>query len=326
MRKILLTLLSIALIAPLVACGGGSSNSVLVPAAPSGGNPAGFSNASLTGSYTFAAHGLTNNNKFAVAGAFTADGNGRITSGTRDTVNDAGGQALGESIAGTYTVNQDGRGLLTLAGNSGTTYYLFVLSSPSAGKLFQNGTTSNSVVSDAVGRFQLQTGTPAFNGTYIVRLDGEDVNGAPYGAVGGLAFSGGNISGVYDENDAAIFSPQLSATGTYLLTGSRGSATLTTPGGPNTGIHTFIAYYVSPNRLELISTNKTFFLYGYADLQTSVAGSTSAFAGPEVFNLSGLDGGNAVSLYPVVETGRLTLDGAGNVTNAVKDYNEQGAF
>ena len=92
MRKIVLTLLSIVSLAALVACGGGSSNSISVPPAPSGGNNAGFSNASLTGNYVLAANGVTANNNFAVAGVFTADGNGNITSGTRDTVNDSGGQ------------------------------------------------------------------------------------------------------------------------------------------------------------------------------------------------------------------------------------------
>ena len=93
MRKILLTLVRIVSLGALVACGGGSSNSILAAPAPSGGNNAGFSNASLTGNYVYAANGFTSNNTFAVAGVFTADGNGNITSGTRDTVNDSGGQS-----------------------------------------------------------------------------------------------------------------------------------------------------------------------------------------------------------------------------------------
>ncbi len=332
MRKILVTLLSIVSLATLVACGGGSSsNSVSVPPAPSGGNNAGFSNASLTGNYVFAANGLNNSNNYAVVGQFTADGKGNITAGTRDTVNDGGGQTLGESINGNYSVNSDGRGLAVLNGGSGQVIYNFVLQSPSAGKLFQDGTTSNSVIADAVGRIELQSGTPGATGTYIVRLDGEDVNKSPYGAVSGLNFSGGAITGTgaYDENDAGLFSAQLSATGTYNLTGTRGSATLATPNGPNTGTHNFIAYYVSPSRLELLSTDKSFWLHGYADLQTSLAAaSTAAFAGPEVFNLSGLDGGSGTGAYPIVETGRFTFDGAGNITStsAVKDYNERSAF
>jgi hypothetical protein len=281
----------------------------------------------MNGTYVFSAHGLNSKNNFAVAGEFTADGKGNITSGTRDTVNDGGGQNLGESITGSYSVNQDGRGLLILNGGSGQAIYFFVLQSPSAGKLFQDGTTSNSVVADAVGTIQAQTGPPAASGTYVVRLDGEDVNLSPYGAIGGLSFSGGTpgtITGLYDENDAGSISQQLSASGTYSLSSGRGSATLTTPNGT----HNFIAYYVSPNRLELLSTNTNFFLYGHADLQTSVSASTAAFLGPQVFNLSGLDGSPSVSAYPIVQTGRFTLDGSGTLSNttAIMDYNSRSAF
>ena len=84
MRKILLTLISI------VALGGlgclrwrSSSNNTPVPSGPIGGNNAGFTNASLKGTYVFAANGINPSNvNFAVVGIFTADGSGNITSGT----------------------------------------------------------------------------------------------------------------------------------------------------------------------------------------------------------------------------------------------------
>jgi hypothetical protein len=316
MRKILLTFGSILALLALVACGGGSSSSTPVPSGPSGGNNAGYSNASLTGNYVFSANGVTSNASFATVGVFAADGAGNITSGIRDTVNDGGGQILGEAISGTYSVNQDGRGQAVLNGSSGQVIYRFTLQSSAAGKLFQISNTA-----DATGRLELQSSVPtSISGTYIVRLDGEDSNSNryPYAAIGGLNFSGTAIAGQVDENDAGNFSAQLSASGSYanLTSNGRGSATYTT----STGTHNFV-FYALPNRIEMISTDKNFFLHGYADLQTSFNSSTAAFLGDQVFNISGF-----TSNGQILETGRLTLDGQGNVTNAIEDYNEAGTY
>jgi hypothetical protein len=338
MRKILLTLISFVTLSALVACGGGSSsNSIGIPGAPSGGISAGFSNASLTGSYVFAVNGSTSNTNFAVAGVFAADGNGNITSGVRDTVNDAGGQTLNEAISGSYSVNQDGRGQAILNGPSGQIIYRFVLQStsslqsPVVGKLFQDGTTSNSVLIDAVGRIEAQSSVSGnVSGSYVVRLDGEDASLNSYGAVGNLILSGGGISGAIDENDKGNFdlneTPLTIASGSYGFSGNgRGSAAYVTPNSsaatPNPpGNHNFIAYFVSPNHLELISADPKFFLHGYADLQTSVSASTAAFTGDQVFSISGLDtNGNRA------ETGRLTL-AAGSLTSAIEDYNTANNF
>ena len=330
MRKLLLTLISVVALAALVGCGGGSSsnNNVSVPSAPSGGLHVGFSNSSLHGNYVFSVHGFNSSSSFAVSGLFTADGSGNISSGIRDTVNDAGGQNLGESITGTYAVNSDGRGLAILNGSSGQSIYFLVLSSPSAGQLFQDGTGSNSIAADAVGKLELQTSTStALSGTYVVRLDGEDSNKFPYGAVGGLTASGATLTGSIDENDAGTFSSQLAiSSGTYTLSSNgRGTATYTTPAGPNTGAHNFIVYYVSPSELELISTDKKFFLYGHADQQLSGVGTLS---GNQVFKISGFDNsGPSGSGYPIVETGRFSPSGGVlSSSSSIMDYNAQSSF
>jgi hypothetical protein len=334
MRKIVLTLLSIVSLAALVACGGSSSSTISVPPSPSGGNNAGFSNASLTGNYVLAVNGVTANNAFAVVGVFKADGNGNVTSGTRDTVNDGGGQTLAEPVTGTYSVNQDGRGQLILNGSSGQGIYRFVLQSPSSGKLFQDGTTSNNVAVDAVGRIQAQPTTvpTTLAGTYVIRLDGEDSGRLSYGAVGGLTFSGTSISGAIDENDAGSFDLNGSlaiSSGNYSLTSTgRGIFSYVTPSSSATtaspqGTHNFIVYYVSPSRLELISADQKFFLHGYADQQAAVVdGTIAAFTGDQVFNISGIDStGNAAQ-----ETGRFTLNGSGALANGFADYNDGGSL
>lgn len=315
MRKILLTSICVVALAALVACGSySSSNKTVIPTPPSTGNNAGFSNSSLKGSYVFSANGATSNNFYATAGVFTADGAGTISSGTRDTFNDAGNQAQNESVTGTYSVNQDGRGQAVLNGSSGQIIYRFVLQSSTSAKLFQ---ISNG--GDATGVIALQTSVPAaLSGTYIARLDGEDGNLKPYGAIGGLTASGTTVSGQIDENDNGVFHPQLAATGPFSISANgRGTLMYTT----STGSHNFVFYAVSPGSIELVSTDKHFFLHGHAELQTSIAPTAAAFAGDQVFNISGNDSNGSI-----LETGRLTLDGAGNLTNAIEDYNEAGFY
>jgi hypothetical protein len=327
MRKILLTSISLVGLAVLVACGGNSNNTP-VPTPPSTGNNAGFSTSSLKGTYVFAANGVTASNNYAVAGTFIADGAGNITGGMRDSVDDGGHQALNSLLdSGSYSVNQDGRGQVVLnwhnAGtgddSNGKVIYRFVLQSDSKGKLFQ---VSN--IADAIGRIELQSNlVSAFPGsTLILTLNGEDGSGAPYGAVGGLTFSsGGTVTGTIDENDAGTVTPLLTVSGgSYTLApSSRGTATYTTL----SGTHNFIIYEVSPSRIELLSSDKGFFLHGFGDMQTSIAGTVATFSGDQVFSLSGIDLNLVGS---IVEAGRLTLNGSGGVTNGLEDYNDAGTY
>jgi hypothetical protein len=319
MRKMLLSLICVVALGFLAGCGN-SNHSVAIPPDPSGGNAVGFSNASLSGTYVFAVHGVDNNSNFtnyAVTGTLTADGNGNLTSGTRDKVDDEGRQTFDEAITGSYFVNSDGRGQAILNGPSGRVIYRFVMQSPAVGKLFEDATTSDRVLRDAVGSLQLQTpGFVAPVGTYIVRLDGEDPSLSVYGAIGGIAFTGSNLAGSIDENDSGTFSPMLATSGTLTLSGSRGSATLNISGVA----HSLVVYFVSPTQLELLSADRNFFLYGEAEAEDPLhpfATTTSAFAttAPEqVFSLSGFDTNGAR-----VEMGRMTLDSGGTLSNAIED-------
>lgn len=340
MPKILFTLISFVALSALVACGGGNSNTISVPAGPSGGNAAGFSNASLNGNYVFAVNGVNSRNSFAVAGVFTADGAGNITTGVRDTVNDGGNQSLNEQINGTYSVNQDGRGQLVLNGGSGQVIYRFVLQSatslqaPVVGKLFEDGASSNNVVIDAIGTIEAQASVPGNvlggTATFVVRLDGEDRALLPYGAVGGLTLSAGSIpTGTIDENDFGAFNPQLAASGSYGLSANgRGTLSYVTPSSNAAtlapqGSHNFVVYYVTPNRLELVSTDTQFFLHGNAQAQSATAGT---FTGDQVFGISGTDVTNPNNLVPAQETGRFTLSGTSGIVNGIADYNDAGTL
>src|SRR5262249_12213755 len=99
----------------VAACGGGDSSS------GGGGGPVGppakFSNASLSGKYAFSMTGTEECNGsgsfFARIGSFTADGNGRITTGLEDGNFCTGVETL-DFTGGTYSIGADGRGSLSL--------------------------------------------------------------------------------------------------------------------------------------------------------------------------------------------------------------------
>jgi hypothetical protein len=74
-----------------------------------------FNNASLTNGFAFSCSGDTQVNILGVnsAGAFTADGNGNIVSGSYDSAQDRS-LISNDSLTGTYTVSSNGRALITL--------------------------------------------------------------------------------------------------------------------------------------------------------------------------------------------------------------------
>lgn len=322
MRKILLTVFSVLSVAALVGCGG-SSNSTPTTTAPSGGNNAGFSTSSLKGNYVFSDTGVNSSGaNFHVVGFFAADGAGNISSGGEDYFDDSGSQSQNQTLTGTYVVNADGRGQLNVTGSAtGAAVYRFIMQSPSAASLFQFSTSAA-----ATGRIMLQS---AVNGsalggtaTYVVRLDGEDTGRLPYGAVGALSINSTSISGTIDQNDNFVVSQLLPGIGSDVAPNTNGRGTLTLSIGGVT--HNFVYYWVSANHVELVSSDASFWLHGYADLQSNtLASSNGALSGGKVIALSGFD---ATATLPIIENAQFTLDGISAVKNGIEDYNDNGNY
>ena len=313
MRKTLLTVLAITMLALLAGCGN-DWHYAPPPSGPTGGNNAGFGMPSLSGRYTLATTGVNvignSYYLFDVVGSFTADGAGNISSGYRDLYTDSGTQVQKEAFTGSYTVGQDGRGQmqLTLADNS-TITYRFIMQSSGAASFFQYSPSA-----DDTGRILAQSSISAPTGSYVVRLDGEDASLYPFGAVGLLNISGTTISGLIDQNDDGNVSTLLSTTGSITAPDSSGRGTLSLTN--SAGTHNFVYWVTSTGHLQLASTDANFWLHGYADLQTGVSGSTAGFTGSQVYSVGGV-----ASAGPTTETGRFTLDGAGNITSGVEDNN-----
>ena len=273
-------------------------------------------NSKLTGQYAFLFTGFDSNGVYQEAGSFTADGNGRLVSGHED-VNDTIAPTIDASIAGTYQVGADNRGVMTITSPLGTHTFRFALNLlGTKGRLisFDNSGVRGSGV---IERQDATAFDPAvLSGGYVLDLAGMDFSGARIGALG-LIFPDGNgfISGSsLDVNDGGIVSPTFATfSGIYSVDATgRGTATLSIPGFDG-GSFNFAFYVVSANELLLISVDPLSFnnpiFSGPAELQAGAPFTSSSFNGGSVFSLSGTNG-----TAPQDTVGRFQFDGGANIT------------
>jgi len=111
MKKLSVLLFTLGLALLSVSCGGGGGPTMFPPPSVSA---AAFSNASLSGGYSFADSGETlgpASIKFAEVGVITFDGAGSLKGSVA--MND-GGTICTATVTGTYSINADGSGSATL--------------------------------------------------------------------------------------------------------------------------------------------------------------------------------------------------------------------
>jgi hypothetical protein len=300
----------------MTGCGGGPSTTPP--------QNAGFTNASLNGTYVFAISGSNDGGTFfTIAGSFQANGSGSITGGMED-INSPGTLAaplLNVPITGSYAVRADGRtvaNLTTTGLNPNVTFTIdFVLLNNTTGLAIRfdgNGTASGSVDQQTSQTLASLAGTMAFS------VAGIDAAGNPEGSAGLVTFDGsGNISGgVLDDNDAGTPTLNLPVTPAAGAVSSpsngRGTAAITS----SLGTRHFIYYVVDPNHVKLIGSDNGPFLAGDAFRQ-----STAAISGSFAYTLAGATA-NGHNVFAA--GGILNTDGAGNILNtSVEDIDDGGA-
>jgi hypothetical protein len=272
-------------------------------------------NAKLKGKYAFFFTGFDPNGVYEAAGTFTADGNGRLVSGTED-VNDTSGPSTQMSIAGTYTVGNDSRGVLNIHSSLGTNTFRFALNPLGTKGRFISFDNSGTRGSGVIERQDQTAFDPSvLQGGYALNLTGMNEFGQRIGALG-LIFPDGSgfISGSsLDVNEGGNVSPTFATfNGTYDVDASgRGTASLQIPGFDG-GTFDFAFYVVSANEFLMVSIdplggdNPIF--GGPAELQTGSPFVSSSFQGPSVFSLSASTG-----YAPQDSVGRLVFDGTDTV-------------
>lgn len=273
-------------------------------------------NSKLNGQYAFSFTGYDSNGAYLAAGSITADGNGNITSGEED-VDNIQGAATSVSLTGTYQVNSDSRGTMSLHSAMGNFTYKFALNG--------HGDTGRFVSFDETGvrgSGVLKLQDPSafnpyiFSNGYVLALTGADAFGGRVGALG-LIFPIGPdfIAGsTMDVNDGGMVSPTYASfSGVYSVDSTgRGEATLLIP-GLGSGILNFAFYVVSANEFLLVSTDpvwaNSMILGGPAEVQNGAPFLAASFDGDSVFSLTGNNGS-----APQITVGRFGFGGAGNLT------------
>ena len=281
-------------------------------------------------------------------GHFHADANGNITGGVED-VNNHTGVSLSVSITGTYTVNPNRRGTLTIVSAQDTaTYSMTVDSSGTKGNFIRLNSSSNPpppcnkpythqikpAACDVVrlnnsanpvsgsGFFEQQVGLPysqaALAGPYALYLTAKPNDSVSMAAVGRFT---GSSSGALSNGKLDMLAPtatysQITLGGTMgapSATG-RGTATLTLSPAPGAFSSTmqFVYYAISANKLLWMQSDTrgaTVPLLSGEAQRQSGSFSDASLNAAAIFELAGMH-----STYQSVIVGQMTPDGAGSMT------------
>src|ERR1700734_2857148 len=173
-----------------------------------------YSDASLSGPFSFSYSGNDKTGFLAAAGSFQADGAGKIVTGVQDQTSFTTGAATRVPISGTYIVNPDGRGTISLQSGPGqgiTNTLQFVLSTNQHGLLtrFDAGFTGSGTL-DQQNLDALSGSTSVVTGNYVFRVAGADTSFHPLGIAGRFISPGTgtipNSGAVLDVNDNGTIS------------------------------------------------------------------------------------------------------------------------
>jgi len=245
-------------------------------------------------------------------------------------VNTSGSPSGAKTITGgSYTVNADGRGTVTLNVAGSSIDLGIVLTSTSDGLLIDE-TSNGSQFSTGSGNFILQQSTPfalsEVSGTYVFDfsgLDGAQPTPNQESFVG--EFDVNNTTqtiptGFFDDNDGGTLTSGAMTAGTIAQDNlqpasfssfGRGVATIDN--------QNFVFYIVNSNQVRFQSTTNGM-LSGDAIAQSnSVPTSTAAFNGSFAFILSG-----SSTTGGITKIGRFTANGA-TVANVLADVDDTGA-
>lgn len=299
----------------------------ITPPPPTGN----YNLASLNGTYAFTTSGEVISGSSAIpmtrVGSFSADGAGHISGGIED-VNTFGTPSTAIAVTGgSYTVNADGRGTLTLDFVSGNSINFGIVLTSTSDGLMIDETASNNQASTGSGNFILQQSAPfaltELSGTYVfdfAGLDGAQPNPNPESFIGEFTVNGGTgtiPTGIFDDNDGGQLTSDATMTpGTIAQDPSQPSSFtsfgrgIATVAGQN-----FVFYIVDPNRIRFISTSNGM-LSGDAVLQPNVpATPSSSFA----FLVAGSSANGGL-----IRAGRFDAAG-GTVSKLLMDVNNGGS-
>lgn len=318
--------LSVAILLAFLASACGGGNNIPAPPPPVGG----FTNADLNGQYAFSMAGVEARSTgissfFTRIGAFTADGNARITGGVED-VNVATGVIRLDITGGNYSISADGRGTLNLITPNGTISLSITLSSSATGTMVDLPADG---LATASGSFFKQDPT-AFSlsgiaNSYAFDFSGISSNALVTSIVGQFQANGSGVitTGMDDVNEDGGTTTAQAITGIYaadslhvsdLTNFGRGVASIT---DSVAGQFDFIFYIVDRTHVRFMEDGSGA-LSGDALSQSNVPTTVNGVNGGFVFLMGGAGIGG-----PLTRAGRFTLSG-GNLSTIFVDNNNAG--
>jgi len=276
-----------------------------------------FSNAALAGSFAFNVAGIDNvGNPLAVAGLFTTNSSGTITSGLDDS-NDAGGVITNDPMSGTVTVAASGRGTAGIGTVRGALSFAFYVVDATHLKLVEID-NSFAMGGDAFR----QTGpfsNASLSGPFAFTIAGSDnLSAVPFGAGGILISNGaGSITGgTEDFNDGGTVTQNVGVTGSYSMAANgRGTLSITTTAGTST-----FAIYPSSGGVLALQTDVAFTTTGTALQQQAGAFTASSLSGIYGLNFTGVTTNGELD-----SVAQFTADGASKL-NGIIDVNNTGGI
>lgn len=303
-------------------------------------------NALLSGSYAFLFTGFDSDGVVTTAGAFTANGNGVITTGLED-VNRKSLITLNATLTGTYAMNTDGTGTMELVASNilkqiVVSDYQIVLDSEGNLRFFENDINNLTPPMKPIhgaGIIKLQSvgnfSTADFGGNYTFGFAGQDFSAKPV-ALAGVVHADGSLSltpGMVDFNDAGTFNSQLPLSGFFSVTSpiGRGTANMVFAAlGEPQMVLQYAFYFVSQRDLFFIEVDTTDSTHpriaGEMMLQNpSTSFSATTLSGGSIVSGNGLDGTN-----PSAFIGRILAPdpacGMGVTVSLTTDQNDGGTI
>jgi hypothetical protein len=303
--------LQVVLIALLFGTGCGS----ILPAPPQ--PKIRFSLASLKGNYTYTLGGTIfglpqGYGTYHEAGSFVADGNGGLT-GVDDF--SPGANLISGPLSGSYTINGDGTGTMTLDPPGRQIQLAITMQSNTGVYLLEVDAFAT-----GDGQALAQTSTGPLSGAYVFRSYTHAVGGDSSAAVGRMIFSGTSISGDEDVSQIGTVS-SLTITGALTQPDSNGRGTLSlTDGAGNTS--GYVYYTIDSSTLNLIPSDPGVVGEGRGAAQSGASFSNASIQNGFAFRL----GGDTVAYIGGFHTiGAFTGDGNGNITSGSLDSMVDGA-
>jgi hypothetical protein len=312
-----------------VACGGGGNGTP--PPPPTGG----FTNASLKGNYAFSMSGQDGTSGAFITriGSFIADGNGNITNAIED-LNDGGAiSTVSFSQGGTYSIQANGKGTLTLQTAAGTGLQLSIAlaAAAPAGKGFMIQTDLSSTSSGNFNQQNVSFFTQPFSAsTYVFDFSGIDSTGFPITYVGNIALNGsGSVgTGTLDRNDGGNPNDPsgpltINAGGSYQPDNTAGNAANFGRGTITFGGLSFAFYPIDQTHTFMLETDGSSFTSGDAFQQNgTIATQTSGFSG----NFAFLAGGTGLTNAGAFTLAARFNAAGGNLTSIRLDQNNNGSI